>query len=62
VLALLQIAPNKSLGRSFVGRIVSMVIYRPVETDDYEAVQKFLADIGWAARVSDVARLRAMLA
>jgi hypothetical protein len=39
-----------------------MVIYRPVETDDYEAVQKFLADIGWAARVSDVARLCAMLA
>jgi ribosomal protein S18 acetylase RimI-like enzyme len=38
-----------------------MVIYRAVETDDYEAVQKFLADNGWAARVSDVARLRAML-
>ena len=38
-----------------------MVVYRPVQTDDYEAVQKFLADNGWAARVSDVERFRAML-
>lgn len=38
-----------------------MVVYRPVRTDDYEAVQTFLADNGWAARVSDVERFRAML-
>jgi ribosomal protein S18 acetylase RimI-like enzyme len=38
-----------------------MVVYRPVQTDDYEAVQTFLADNGWAARVSDVERFRAML-
>jgi len=38
-----------------------MVVYRPVRTDDYEAVQTFLADNGWAARVSDVERFRAVL-
>jgi ribosomal protein S18 acetylase RimI-like enzyme len=38
-----------------------MVVYRPVQTDDYEAVQTFLADNGWAARVSDVERFRALL-
>ena len=38
-----------------------MVIYRPVQTDDYEAVQTFLTDNGWAARVSEVERFRAML-
>jgi ribosomal protein S18 acetylase RimI-like enzyme len=38
-----------------------MVVYRPVQTDDYEAVQKFLADNGWAARVSDVEQFRAMI-
>ena len=38
-----------------------MVVYRPVQTDDYEAVQMFLANNGWAARVSDVDRFRAML-
>ena len=38
-----------------------MVVYRPVKPDDYEAVQTFLADNGWAARVSDVERFRAML-
>src|SRR6266850_5677267 len=38
-----------------------MIVYRPIQTDDYEAVQTFLADNGWAARVSDVVRFRAML-
>ena len=38
-----------------------MVIYRSLQTDDYEAVQIFLIDNGWAARVSDVERFRAML-
>jgi ribosomal protein S18 acetylase RimI-like enzyme len=38
-----------------------MVVYRPVQTNDYEAVQTFLADNGWAARVSNVERFRAML-
>jgi ribosomal protein S18 acetylase RimI-like enzyme len=38
-----------------------MVVYRPVQTDDYDAVQTFLADNGWGARVSDVDRFRAML-
>ena len=38
-----------------------MINYRPVQTDDYEAVQTFLADNGWAARVSDFERFRAML-
>ncbi len=43
------------------GRIVSMVAYRPVQTDDYESLQKFLADNGWAVRVGDIERFRAML-
>ena len=38
-----------------------MVVYRPIQPDDYEAVQTFLADNGWAARVSDVERFRAMI-
>ena len=38
-----------------------MVVYRPVQTDDYEAVQRFLFENGWAARVSDVERFRAMI-
>jgi ribosomal protein S18 acetylase RimI-like enzyme len=38
-----------------------MIIYRPVQADDYEAIQIFLADNGWAARVSDAERFRAML-
>ena len=38
-----------------------MIIYRPVQADDYEAVQIFLADNGWAARVSDAERFRATL-
>lgn len=38
-----------------------MVIYRSVEADDYEAVRLFLAENGWAARVSDVSRFHAML-
>ncbi len=38
-----------------------MIVYRPVKKDDYEAVRTFLADNGWAARVSDVEKFRAML-
>ena len=38
-----------------------MVVYRPIQTDDYEAVQMFLADNGWATRVGDVERFRAMV-
>jgi GNAT superfamily N-acetyltransferase len=41
--------------------IVPMLVYRSIKTDDYEAVQTFLADNGWAARVNDVERFRAML-
>jgi N-acetylglutamate synthase-like GNAT family acetyltransferase len=38
-----------------------MVVYRPIQIDDYEAVQTFLADHGWGKRVSDVERFRAMI-
>lgn len=38
-----------------------MVVYRPVQTEDYEALQTFLAVNGWAARVSNVERLQAMV-
>jgi len=38
-----------------------MVIYRAVEADDYEAVRLFLAENGWATRVSDVSRFHALL-
>jgi ribosomal protein S18 acetylase RimI-like enzyme len=38
-----------------------MVIYRSIQADDFEAVQTFLAENGWAARVSDVDRFRAMI-
>ena len=38
-----------------------MVVYRPVHINDYEAVQAFLADNGWATCVGDVERFRAML-
>jgi ribosomal protein S18 acetylase RimI-like enzyme len=38
-----------------------MVVYRSIQPDDYEAVQKFLADNGRAARVSDIERFRAMI-
>jgi ribosomal protein S18 acetylase RimI-like enzyme len=38
-----------------------MVVYRPIQTDDYEAVKTFLADNGWGARVSDVERFHAMV-
>jgi len=50
-------------GRSFCleGGFVSMVVYRPVHINDYEAVQTFLTDNGWATRVGDVERFRAML-
>src|SRR5260221_7350570 len=39
----------------------SMVFYRPIQTDDYEAVRAFLVDNGWGARVSGVERFRAMI-
>ena len=38
-----------------------MVVHRPIQTEDYEAVQTFLAENGWATRVSDVKRFRAMI-
>jgi N-acetylglutamate synthase-like GNAT family acetyltransferase len=38
-----------------------MVVYRPIQTDDYEAVQTFLGDNGWRARVRDVERFRAIV-
>jgi N-acetylglutamate synthase-like GNAT family acetyltransferase len=38
-----------------------MIAYRSVQSDDYEAVQTFLAENGWAARVSDVERFRRMI-
>jgi ribosomal protein S18 acetylase RimI-like enzyme len=38
-----------------------MIVYRPIEISDYEAVQTFLAQSGFAARVSDAERFRAMI-
>ncbi|HKR61837.1 MAG TPA: GNAT family N-acetyltransferase [Pyrinomonadaceae bacterium] len=38
-----------------------MIVYRPIHVDDYEAVRTFLVDNGWAARVKDAERFRAML-
>jgi len=38
-----------------------MIIYRPIQTGDYEAVRTFLVDNGWAARVRDEERFRAMI-
>jgi len=38
-----------------------MIVYRPIESGDYEAVQTFLADNGWAARVGNVERFRGMI-
>jgi Predicted acetyltransferase len=38
-----------------------MIIYRPIRTGDYEAVRTFLVDNGWAARVRDEERFRAMI-
>src|SRR6266850_8318196 len=38
-----------------------MVVHRPIQTGDYEAVQTFLAENGWATRVNDVKRFRAMI-
>ena len=38
-----------------------MVVQRPIQTEDYEAVQTFLAENGWATRVNDVKRFRAMI-
>ena len=38
-----------------------MLIYRPIQPSDYEAVRGFLADNGWAARVSNDKRFRAMM-
>lgn len=37
------------------------MIYRPVESQDYEAVRQFLADNGWEKRVSDAAKFRKMM-
>jgi ribosomal protein S18 acetylase RimI-like enzyme len=38
-----------------------MIAYRPIQISDYAAVQTFLADNGWAARVSNPERFRAMI-
>ncbi len=38
-----------------------MLVYRAIQTDDYDAVQTFLVENGWGARVSDVERFHAML-
>jgi ribosomal protein S18 acetylase RimI-like enzyme len=38
-----------------------MVVYRPIQIDDYEAVRTFLAENGWRERVNDVERFRAMV-
>jgi len=38
-----------------------MVVYRPIQIDDYEAVRTFLADNGWRDRVNDVDRFRAIV-
>ena len=38
-----------------------MVVYRPIQIDDYEAVRSFLADNGWRERVNDVDRFRAIV-
>jgi ribosomal protein S18 acetylase RimI-like enzyme len=38
-----------------------MVVYRPIQIDDYEAVRTFLADNGWRERMNDVDRFRAMV-
>lgn len=38
-----------------------MIVYRSIQTSDYEAVQTFLADNGFAARVSHPERFRAMI-
>jgi ribosomal protein S18 acetylase RimI-like enzyme len=38
-----------------------MVVYRPIQIDDYEAVRTFLADNGWRERVNVVVRFRAMV-
>jgi ribosomal protein S18 acetylase RimI-like enzyme len=38
-----------------------MITYRSIQRDDYDAVQRFLADNGWAARVNDINRFHAMI-
>ena len=38
-----------------------MVEYRETEPSDWEALRTFLSDLGWADRVRDVGRFRAML-
>jgi ribosomal protein S18 acetylase RimI-like enzyme len=38
-----------------------MLTCRAIQADDYDAVRTFLADHGWAARVSDVERFHAMI-
>ena len=44
-----------------VGDDYLMVVYRSIQADDYEAVRTFLVDNGWAPRVSDGERFRAMM-
>jgi ribosomal protein S18 acetylase RimI-like enzyme len=38
-----------------------MIVYRPIQIEDYAAVQTFLTDNGWGMRVSDVERFRAIV-
>ena len=38
-----------------------LLIYRPIQPNDYEAVHEFLANNGWVARVTDAKRFRAMM-
>ena len=38
-----------------------MVIYRPIQPDDYEAVRLFLVDNGWGSRVNNAERFRAIV-
>jgi ribosomal protein S18 acetylase RimI-like enzyme len=38
-----------------------MITYRPIQVADYQQVQKFLIAHGWANRVEDSSRFRAMI-
>lgn len=35
--------------------------YRPLTSDDYEAVRRFLAEMGWQQRVADAAKFQKMM-
>jgi GNAT superfamily N-acetyltransferase len=37
------------------------VEYRPISLEDYEAVRRFLCEMGWEKRVADAARFRRMM-